>query len=53
MTEEQKYSEVLKALGELLAENNRTIRLANYEIDNLKAKLEEAEKTIEELKKGN
>lgn len=53
MTDEQKYMELLKSLGELLADNNRTIRLAKYEIETLNAKLEDAEATIEELKKGN
>lgn len=52
MSDEQKYMELLKAIGQLLAENNRTIWLANYEITSLKEKLAEAEATIEELKKG-
>lgn len=53
MTDKEKYMELLKALGELLHENNNTISYANYKIKSLEEKLAEAEATIEELKKGN
>lgn len=53
MTDEQRYMELLKALGELLADNNSTISLANYRIKTLEDKLAKAEKQIEDLKKGN
>lgn len=43
MTDEQKYAEVLKGLGELLFDKNMTISCQKYEIDRLKAKLEAAE----------
>lgn len=53
MTDEQKYMELMKALGELLAKNNTAITLANYEIRTLKEKLADAERQIEDLRKGN
>ena len=44
MTDEQKYSAVLKELGELLQNKNTTISCQKWQIDELKAKLEAAEK---------
>ena len=43
MTDEQKYSVVLKELGELLQEKNTTICCQKWQIDELKATLEAAE----------
>lgn len=51
MTDEQKYSEVLKALGEVLAENSTTISTQSWQINRLKERLAEAEKAIEEAEK--
>ena len=44
MTNEQKYNEVLKELGALIADKNATISCQKWQIDSLKAKLEAAEK---------
>lgn len=44
MTEEQKYSELLKALGEALKEKNDLISIQNYKIESLTAKIKELEK---------
>lgn len=58
MTNEQKYDEILKALGEAIAAKNDALYWANYNNDNLKEKLKAAEEAlqaaeaeIEELKK--
>lgn len=48
MTDEQKYSEVLKALGEVLAENSVTISTQSWQIVQLKEKLAAAEKEADE-----
>lgn len=44
MTDNEKYSAVLKELGEVLQDKNTTICCQKWEIDNLKEKLEAAEK---------
>jgi FtsZ-binding cell division protein ZapB len=44
MTDEQRYSAVLKELGEVLQEKNTTISCLRWQIDELKAKLAEAAK---------
>lgn len=44
MTDEQKYSAVLKELGEVLQNKNTTISCQSWEIDQLKEKLAAAEK---------
>ncbi len=46
MTSEQKYSAVLKELGELLESKNTTISCQKWQIDQLKEKLAEAEKQM-------
>ena len=43
MTDEQRYSAVLKELGEVLQEKNTTISCQAWQIEELKAKLEAAE----------
>lgn len=43
MTDEQKYSAVLKALGEVLTSKDTTISCQSWEIDQLKEKLAAAE----------
>jgi hypothetical protein len=48
MTDEQKYSVVLKELGELLQGKNTTISCQRWQIDELKAKLEAAEKQMDD-----
>ena len=52
MTDEQKYSVVLKELGELLQSKNTTISCQSWQIDELKAKLEAAEKERDDLCKA-
>lgn len=59
MTDEQRYGAVLKELGELLTSKNLTISCQSWQIDELKAKLETAEKErdslqarLEELEEG-
>lgn len=44
MTDEQRYAAVLKELGEVLQSKNTTISCQSWQIDELKAKLEAAEK---------
>ena len=44
MTDEQKYSAVLKELGEVLQSKNTTISCQSWQIDQLKEKLAAAEK---------
>ena len=44
MTDEQKYSAVLKELGEVLTEKSTTISCQSWQIDQLKEKLVAAEK---------
>lgn len=53
MTDEQKYAEVIKAIGELLNEKDTTIHIKSYELDVVRNKLIEAEKQLEELRKEN
>ena len=48
MTSEQKYSEVLKELGALLADKNATISSQKWQIDQLKEKLAKAEQAMGE-----
>lgn len=43
MTDEQKYSAVLKELGEVLTSKNTTISCQSWQIDQLKEKLKAAE----------
>lgn len=43
MTDEQRYSAVLKELGEVLQEKNTTISCQQWQIDQLKEKLKAAE----------
>ena len=43
MTDEQKYSAVLKELGELLQSKNTTIQVQSWQIDSLKKQLAVAE----------
>lgn len=52
MTDEQRYSAVLKELGEVLQEKNTTISCQQWQIDQLKAKLEEAEKERDDWHEG-
>lgn len=51
MTDEQKYSAVLRELGEVLQEKNTTISCQSWQIDQLKEKLAcaeyEREKAVE------
>lgn len=51
MTEQQKYLEVLKELGGLLREKNDIISFKDYQIIDLKKKLEKAEQKINDLEK--
>ncbi len=53
MTDDQKYMQIIKSIGELLSEKEADISFKDYEIFLLTEKLEKAERLIEELKKGN
>ena len=46
MTSEQKYGEVLKELGALLADKNATISCQRWQIDELKKTLAKAEQEL-------
>ena len=48
MTNEQKYSEVLKELGALLADKNATISCQRWQITQLQEKLAKAEQELQE-----
>jgi hypothetical protein len=48
MTDEQKYSAVLKELGEVLASKNSIISWQEFEIEQLKKKLAAAEAELAE-----
>lgn len=48
MTDEQRYSAVLKELGEVLRDKNATISCQRWQIDQLKEKLAAAEKERDE-----
>lgn len=50
MTNEEKYTELLKELAELLKSKNDKITLQEWEINSLKNKLAGAEKQINDLK---
>ena len=49
MTDEQRYSAVLKSLGELLEAQRDTINIQEYRIEELLKKLETAEKKLKEI----
>ena len=49
MTDEQRYSAVLKSLGELLEAQRDTINIQEYRIEELLKKLETAEKKLAEI----
>lgn len=50
MTNEEKYTELLKELAELIKSKNEKIAFQSYVIDDLKTKLAGAEEQIETLK---
>ena len=50
MTDEQRYSAVLKELGEVLQDKNTTISCQKWQIDQLKEKLAAAEKERDEMR---
>lgn len=47
ITNEQKYDEILKALGEAIAAKNDALYWANYNNEQYKEKLEAAEKALQ------
>ena len=53
MQSEEKYGELLKEIGAILSQKNDKLMMKEFETADLRKKLETAEKTIEELKKGN
>ena len=44
MTDEQKYSELLKSIGQILKEKNDIISLQNYKIADVQQKIKELQK---------
>lgn len=50
MTNDQKYLALLQELGELITAKNNDISIKRYQITELQAQLEKAEKEIERLK---
>lgn len=50
MTDEQRYSAVLKELGEVLQDKNTTISCQKWQIDQLKEKLAAAENERDEMR---
>lgn len=53
MTDEQKYNELLKAIGQYLRIKNDEIIIQEYEISTLRKKLETAEEKIKSLEERN
>ncbi len=51
MSDEQKYNELLKEIGQSIKSKNDTICILNFKVSNLERELKEAHKTIEELRK--
>lgn len=51
MTDEQRYSAVLRELGEVLQEKNTTICCLRWQIDELEAKLEHVKRERDEATK--
>lgn len=47
MTDEQKYCELLKEIGKLLKQKDDEIEFKDYQINDLKKKLAEAEEKIQ------
>ena len=53
LTDEQKYQELLKEVGEMIKGKNERIMLLEYEVKSLSEKLEAAEKEIAKVKEQN
>lgn len=53
MTDEQKYLELLKEIARIIKEKNDEIIVAGFRLSDLKKRLTEAEKQIEDLRKEN
>ena len=49
MTDEQRYSAVIKSLGEIIEAQRDTINIQEYRIEELLKKLETAEKKLKEI----
>lgn len=52
MTDEQKYTQLLKAIAELLAAKETDMKMKDYELFTLRNRLSDSEKENEELRKG-
>lgn len=50
MTDNEKYNELLKALGELLSDKNRVIKSKDWELEDLRCKLTAAEVAIYDMR---
>lgn len=53
MTDEQKYQELLKEVGEMMKSKNDKIFLLEYEVKTLTEKLEKAEKELKAERNKN
>lgn len=53
MSDEKKYLELLKEIGRIIKEKNDEIIINTFRVDDLKKRLADAEKTIDELRKEN
>lgn len=51
MTDDQKYAEIMKELGELLMQKNNHIQMKDFQVERLQTKLSAAEKELQELRK--
>ena len=51
MSDEQKYQELLKEIGQSIKAKNDTICILGFKVSNLERELKDAHKTIEELRK--
>lgn len=51
MSDEQKYLELLKELARIIKEKNDTIIINSFRVSDLRKKLDDAEKEIEEMRK--
>lgn len=52
MSDEKKYLELLKEIGRIIKEKNDEIVINSFRVDDLKKRLADAEKEIDDLRKG-
>ena len=51
MSDEQKYQELLKEIGKIIKEKNDDIIIKTFQNDDLRKRLQKAEKELDEVRK--